>query len=914
MNVRSATTLFGLLSLGAFGAAFAQTSPTPDTADITNQAFATFTDAAGNSLSAESNTVTTDVLPIYRFAITPNGTDTAAGVGQTVDAAVGTNAVFRYTLENQGNTAAGNEVSLATLQSTTDAFTFGTPTIYLDDGDGVFDAGDTAVTSATVPYGQSVVLFVVAPIPGTVTNGQVGRLDLTGDAVNSADVDTGNYAQANAFTYASLTLSKTASPASPTTVAPGDTISYTLSGNNQGGISPFAVDNVVTIDNGSTLTPSDGILITDNFTDTLAYVSGSLSLSGTNTTGTRQLLYSVNNGTTWTTAQPASGVNAVALFIPGTVGQRVSATTQTFSYGYTFQVRVPAGQASGSSISNVGNLRYDKDGEGDTLDPGEEVSSNPTTNPVGASGAFVVGPFEDADASGITPATYTLNGMTITRAGDTQTIASAPNGRLEWFQHSLANDANFSDTFTFSSSTPAGFTGTVRYYRVNPDGSLGSEITVANPLAVPAGTTAEFYVGIDLPGDYTTTTPIDFVTTATSSTNLATVTDTTTDRISAVTEAQGVNIGNYAPPAEPTDPDNNPATQTTAPGTTVSFPLAVKNNGVDTDTFTLADTGPFAATTVLYSDANNNGIIDGADAIVTSTGPILAGDTVYFIAVVTVPAGTPATDYPVAVTTTSTTDATITDTITNTVTVGVVGTFTFAPDGTQTVPANTTITYEHTLTNSQNTPVFVDLAVTDAGTTGWIYEYSVNGGAFTTTVPQDISLAAGASANVTVQVTIPAGVPNGTTDTFALTATPDRVSTNPANDFTVTDTTIVNANPGGTIALVKTVDQAAAEPGEVLTYTVIATNTGASTVTNVAIRDAVPANTSFVSVSGTSSVTGTVLYSTNGTTWSTSAPTTVATGGTVYVGVDTNASGSITTDDTVSANGTVTMTFQVRIN
>ena len=60
----------------------------------------------------------------------------------------------------------------------------------------------------------------------------------------------------------------------------------------------------------------------------------------------------------------------------------------------------------------------------------------------------------------------------------------------------------------------------------------------------------------------------------------------------------------------------------------------------------------------------------------------------------------------------------------------------------------------------------------------------------------------------------------------------------------------------------------------------------------------------FVSVSATSSFGGTVLYSTNGTTWSTTPPATVATGGTVYVGVNNAAPNTaIDTNDTVPANG-----------
>ena len=365
-------------------------------------------------------------------------------------------------------------------------------------------------------------------------------------------------------------------------------------------------------------------------------------------------------------------------------------------------------------------------------------------------------------------------------------------------------------------------------------------------------------------------------------------------------------------------PNETPVTKTTPSGQTVLFPLVVANGGVDTDVFDLAPTSGFTVT--LYSDANCDGVIDaGTDVVVTDTGNIPAGGSVCLIAAVVVPAGATATDYPVTVTATSQTDSTITDSITDTVTVNLEGTFTFDDDLSRTIPAGSSTVYQHLITNNQNDAVTVVITETEPGTTGWTYEYSLDGVTYYATLaelPVINVAAAGGTQDVYVRVTVPAGAARNDLDTFTLTATPSRGTAD-----TITDTTRVNANPGGTLELLKSVDKASAEPGETLTYTIVGTNTGASPVTNVKITDPVPANTSFDSLSATASFAGDVLYSTNGTTWTDDATTltvtngtTTGNGSTIYVGVDTNGDDDITTADEVPEDGSITVTFTVTIN
>ncbi len=928
--VKSFGAAFILLFLSLLGFAFAQT---PVNTAIQNTATATYTNAANQSLTATSNTVTTTVLPIYRFEITPNGTDapfvsgSGTGAGQSQTGAAGGTVVFTYQLENQGNTA-NNTINLSALDSATDDFQFGTKTIYLDNPtagiQGQLDPQDSPVTSVTLPYNSTpVTLFVEAAIPGTAVDNQVGRLNLSGASATGGETDANNWAELAAFTNAALTLNKTATG----NVIPGGTISYTVSGANTGGTNPYAVTGVANISSGGVTAPRDGILVSDVIPAGLSYVPGSLTFSGSNTASTTVVLYSTNGGTTWVTAQPASGVNAVGVYIGGTAGQRVSTTGGApLSYSFTFNATAPAGATAGTVYNNTGTIRYDSNGDSDGADAGEVVTTTPAPTTVDPSGTFAVGPYTFPTAGASGSYTVTGEGYTVSRTDDAQTIASAPNEREVSFRHTLGNATNFGDTFTLSSTLPTSLAnntppGSVSFYAVNGDGSRGALITA--PLAVAAGATADFYTVVTLPADYTSATPLDFTVTATSTQTGNT--DTTIDTISEVTEAQAVDIGNYAGNGTP----NNASIDFPAqPGSTVSIPLIVRNNGADPDTFGLsAVIAPPGYTVTIYGDDNCNGRIDGPDTEVSSSNELEPGTFECFILQVTIPTGAAPATYDVTVTATSQNDPNISDFITDTVTVGLLENFTFTPTPqAQATSSTVPVVYTHTITNNSNEVASVDLTFTEEDATAWTYEYSLTGadGSYTTTLPTGISVAAnGGTQAIYVRVTPDPAATEGTTDAFTLTATPTYGATTGAA-ASVTDTTTIDQEYFGQLDLDKTVSVNGgtagtdndAEPGDTLTYTVTATNLGAGALNNVQLTDAVPANTTFVSATATAGggLAGqTVLYSTNGTTWSTTPPSTLATGS-IYVGVSTNGDNNVNANDSFPADGVLTLTLVVTID
>ena len=107
------------------------------------------------------------------------------------------------------------------------------------------------------------------------------------------------------------------------------------------------------------------------------------------------------------------------------------------------------------------------------------------------------------------------------------------------------------------------------------------------------------------------------------------------------------------------------------------------------------------------------------------------------------------------------------------------------------------------------------------------------------------------------------------------------------------------------------------KPGDLLRYTIAATNDGNSALFNVKIRDFIPTHTNFAALGVVTTQTGTLKYSTAGTngTWSNSLVLPVGSQNqTIYVGIDTNGDGNITAADTYAAGSVTTLTLDVTVN
>ena len=847
--------------------AFAQT--TPAGTQIRNRASATYQDLNGNTFTTVSNEVITVVLPVYGISILPDD----SGETPPVTPALSQNAIggqtmyYSYTLTNTGNdTDSYSIVPLIDAANTTMTLALANVSVYHDvNSNGVVDGGEPAISVGGAPgnigplaANASVSLIVTYAVPGTAAAGEVAYVGVQGTSAGDAgEVDTRNYHRTTVVADAVMTALLNAAPAF---VVEGDQITYSFSGTNTGTSTANGV-NVASV--GLT-----GVLMYDIIPINPA--SGNpLPLfgapSGFPAGGT--VLYLPNGSSTagspetwnWSTTAAAGDI-AVAYITNGGVvsGQ---------AYGFSYQVTVPVGMTPGV-LNNTAALAY-IDNNVTTSDPTIVVSNNaPVT--VGTLSNVLIGPAGSPGAG--TPPNYD---------DDFQSVATAYANTSVNFTNTIRNDGNAADAINVvldgSSTIPGSWTAV--FYQsdgVTPLADTDFDgLADVGPLA--PGASIDVVVRIIIPGTQGAGGPFDAVIRAQSANNV-TETNLTTDRILQVLPAS-VDIGNYDGVSGTTN--STPVNLNASPSTSVDFALDVVNGGGSSDNFTLSSSIPAGWTVTFYLDANANGVLDPAELTpITQTGAVGAGSEANVIARVDVPLGTLPAVYPTSFTATSAVNATQTDTIANTVTVNALASVDFFPDNVGNATAGGTVTYSHTVTNTGNIADTFDL--TYASSQGWTYVFFDALSAPITSV----ALAPGASANITVRLTVPAGVVVGTVEVGVLSATGQvTLATDNATDIT----TIV----AGNLTLTKSVSPVGDQvPGTDLSYTVDYQNLGSDDLTAIVIYDAMPAWTQFQvgsAVTGTApaSVTSiTIEYSDdNGATWA-YAP--VSGGGGAPAGYDAN--------------------------
>jgi uncharacterized repeat protein (TIGR01451 family) len=824
---------------------------TPAGTQIRNRSTATYEDLSGNAYTATSNEVVTVVLPVYGLSILPDDSGETPPVtpAMSQNALPGLTVYYRYDLTNTGND--NDSFSLVPIvdgaNTTVAGLAAANVTIYHDqNGNGVLDVGEPTISSGGVPgnvgplaAGGSTSIIVAYTVPPAALAGDVAYVGVTGQSVGDlAQVDTRNYHLTTVVNDAIMTANLTGAPP---VVFEGNQITYNFSGTNTGNNTA----NGTTVGSvGLTGVLIYDILPTDPSTGNPLPIFGAPAGSPGGT-----VLYLPSGSSTagspetwgWSTT-PAAGDIAVGFvtntgIVPG----------QSYQFGY--QVTVPVGMPSGV-VNNTAALAY-VDNNGATPDP-TIVTSNNAPVTVGVIGDVLIGPAGNPQAG--TAPDYN---------DDVQSVASASAGTAVDFVNTVRNDGNSTDQVNLlldgSSTVPASWT--VLFFQgdgITPLVDNGVDgIADVGPLA--PGASIDVVVRVVIPGTQAAGGPFDAVVRA-QSTNDPAEFNLTTDRVVAVT-AVTLDIGNYDGVAGTT----NDATvnQNADPATSVDFALDVINTAGASDTYTLSSTFPAGWTVTFYNDANGNGVLDAAETTsIAAIGPVAAGAEANVIARVAVPAGTVPGVNPVSFTATSTNNPAISDTIGDTVTVNQVAQVIFVPDQVGSTTPGGTIAYAHTVTNNGNVGDTFNL--TYVSSQGWNYVFYDAGGSPITSV----TLAAGASANITARLTVPAGATVGTIETGVLTAT-GQVT------LVFDNATDVTSIVAGNLALNKSVNPVGDQvPGTDLTYTVDYQNIGTYGLTNVVIYDAMPSFTEFQVGSETTGtapagITGiTVEFSDdNGATW-----------------------------------------------
>jgi uncharacterized repeat protein (TIGR01451 family) len=160
--------------------------------DVNNTATVDFSVGGVNQPDATSNTVTFEVDRVINLTVAEVGTvDTIVSAGQQ-------NAVTTFTVTNTSNspqdfllTSAQDATGATTAHGDTDDFNMNNVEIYLDDGDGVFDAGDTLITFLDeIPADATRTVFVVSDVPAGQPNGQQAGVTLSAQAAEAGTAGT----------------------------------------------------------------------------------------------------------------------------------------------------------------------------------------------------------------------------------------------------------------------------------------------------------------------------------------------------------------------------------------------------------------------------------------------------------------------------------------------------------------------------------------------------------------------------------------------------------------------------------------------------------------------------------------------------------------------------------------------------
>ena len=840
------------------------TIPSSATGTLSNTASASATDASTvtatdtDTLSAQAN-------------LTITKTDNDGGT-----AVPGTSITYTIVASNSGPSA-------ATGASVTDPLALN-PAITSDTWTGIASGGTTGVSasgsgnindSLTIPAGGSVTYTVVATIPSSAT----GTLSNTASAsatdastVTATDTDTLS-AQAN------LTITKTDGVSS---IVAGTPDTYTIVVSNTG---PSSASNLSVVDTlpAQGLTNISSPNVPSGVTFTAATDSWTLATLPAGQSVTLELAGTVPSGatgSTYTNTATASATDASTVTATDTdtlsaqanltitktdgVSSIVAGTPDT----YTIVVS-NTGPSSASNLSVVDTLPA----QGLTNISSPNVPSGVTftaatdswtlaTLPAGQS---VTLELAGTVPSGATGSTYTntasasaTDASTVT-ATDTDTLSAQANLTIT----KTDNDGGSSVTTTKGTAVPGtSITYTIVASNSGPSAATGASVT--DPLALNPAITSDTWTGIASGGTtgvsasgsgnindsltipaggsvtYTVVATIPSSATGTlsntasaSATDASTVTATDTDTLSAQANLT----------ITKTDNDGG----TAVPGTSITYTIVASNSGPSAATGASV-TDPLALNPAITSDTWT-GIASGGTTGVSASGSgnindsltIPAGGSVTYTVVATIPSsatGTLSNTASASATDASTVTATDTDTLSAHANLTITKT---DNDGGTAVPG-TSITYTIVASNSGPSaatgasvtdPLALNPAITSdtwtgiasGGTTGVSASGSGN-------INDSLSIPAGGSVTYTVVATIPSSATGTLSNTASASATD-------ASTVTATDTDTLSAQANLTIT--KTDGVSSIVAGTPDTYTIVVSNTGPSSASNLSVVDTLPA-------------------------------------------------------------------------
>jgi uncharacterized repeat protein (TIGR01451 family) len=561
---------------------------------IQNRATAEYTDAADPTntvLTSTSNQVTTEVLPRYVFTITPNGTVGGPPFAYDKSVTAGGIVTNTYILQNTSNTPDTYNINVAYLGST---LAIQNVHLYAEPLTGATNPGvpDAAEEKAinfntgtvTVAADNSARLFVVFQASPAATAGQIAFVNVVGTSQGAAALlppqvvtDNDNVSRTTLTDDAVVDFSKTVDKGSAN---PNDTLRYDIDMKNNGNA------------------PARNISFTDNIpAGSLYQISPPASFSG----GVGTITYwSGPNGTGSQIGAPADNSGSSR----GTDSNVMSIKFEsdplavTNNVTVTFYVKVNANITPASDIRNTIITHY-----ATTAAPAVDIpgSFGPIITTINTKTAVYItagAPGPGQTATSATPANSDGIPVEDTNHTDAVTQTSVAAGQTINFQHIIVNRGNATDVFELTNvvtgqALPNGTQ--IGYTYLN-----GLDITDSNgntpDVTVGPNSSLTILVKVTIPPNAPATTVDSIITTTATSTIIGTpfgagagynTSDNTRSIVSAITAAS-VDITNIIDGTILSDGPVTLVSSANAVGTSVTYPLNVKNSGSLADIFILS--------------------------------------------------------------------------------------------------------------------------------------------------------------------------------------------------------------------------------------------------------------------------------------------------------------------------------------
>jgi uncharacterized repeat protein (TIGR01451 family) len=827
---------------------------------IGNQAVATYTNAAGDTITVTSNTVETIVQQVAGVSMTSDNTETIAPGGK---------AFLPHIITNDGNGADAFLLEAAEDSSGTLDLQ---PLVFYPDAnmDGVADSATPLTETPTLAPGEQFGVVIEATAPSTASGSDTITVTATSNLDGTVLITNTDTLTISNDAIVELVKSMTADPASggnPNIIDAGDEVTITLTYSSTG------------------LAAANNYSVQDVLDGRLTYVPGSARWSDSATP------LDDDNGSTVVDTTNGSGETIAWDYDDGqNVNFLISSVGSGRSGEVTFRA-VIADTANAGVITNVAT----QDVDGTAFPPSNTASvtvdnqyavaiadtainSNGTANAAIASGT-------DDDAA---------NNDVVTETGDVY------QGGVIRQEFVLTNLSNSPDSLQLDVAN-VDFPNETTFRFVGADG-VTPVVSSVGPLAI--GDSAKVTLIATLPTDVTPTATTNYTATITTTSDNSGVTDVSTAEFSGAVLAASVDlenavVGSEGDGAAPTNGGNPWVTQSTDPGAPVVFDMLVENNGPTSDSFNLSlDQALPAGWTVEFqlpdgSIVSNTGTIPAGGsqairAVITPADDALPGDTLVDIAVVSSVSGQG-------------------DRIVNQVTVNEIYDVKIIENQSAQASPGGIVDILHTISNEGNVAI-TEASITESGLTnfsGAIFWDQNGNGVIDPSEPvidnfDDLTdgvspgvngLAPGDSISLIYRVQTPSTATQGVSEvgTISINNTlngtgTDIDQTNNAvedrvviisGDVTLSKYQYIDAGCDGTVGTF-TKTRLDVEPGQCIRYMVEAENTGASAADNVIITDAAPAYTAITDCGGacpeslfpgtsTATVTSTNVSSTHGT-------------------------------------------------